>query len=125
MPSFFIVAIGGAFGAMARYGTSLAVIRLVESRAPLATWTANLAGCLLIGFLAPMADRLPMSEATRLLVFVGFIGSYTTFSTFSLDTLLLWREGQIGLVLLNAVGSVVAGVVMVWVGMIIYESVAG
>ncbi len=110
---------------MARYGTSLGVIRLVESRAPLATWAANLVGCLLIGFLAPMADRLPMSEDMRLLIFVGFIGSYTTFSTFSLDTLLLWREGQIGLVLLNMVGSVVAGVVMVWVGMKLYEAILG
>ncbi|MEZ4703068.1 MAG: fluoride efflux transporter CrcB [Rhodothermales bacterium] len=125
MSNFLIVALGGALGAMARYGTSLTVIRLVESRAPLATWTANLVGCLLIGFLAPLADRLPLGETARLLLFVGFLGSYTTFSTFSLDSVMLWREGQMGLLLLNAAGSVAAGMLLVWVGMKLSQALLG
>jgi CrcB protein len=114
--SLFYVALGGALGAMARYGTTLLVLRLVETRAPLATWAANLCGCFLIGFLTPLADRLFVDPAFRLLLLVGFLGSYTTFSTFSLESVILWREGQFGLLVINAIGSVAAGMILVWLG---------
>ena len=119
------VALGGATGAMARYSVYLLVNRLIETPAPLATWTVNMVGCLLIGFLVPLMSGASVSSHWRLFVLVGFLGSFTTFSTFSLESVVLWQEGREGLVLLNAVGSVLAGVLLVWVGMQLHKWIGG
>ena len=125
MNSFIAVALGGATGALARYSVYLLINSWIESPAPIATWGANLLGCLLIGFLAPFMAATPLPAALRLFVLVGFLGSFTTFSTFSLESVVLWQDGREGLVLLNMVGSVVAGVVLVWLGMQVHERAIG
>jgi CrcB protein len=125
MDRFIAVAAGGALGAMLRYSAYLVAAHVYEGPAPAATWSVNLLGCLLIGFLAPAVQSLGVTANVRLLLLVGFLGSFTTFSTFSLESLVLWQEGRLGLVLVNAVGSVAAGLVLVWLGMRLHEGLLG
>jgi CrcB protein len=118
MPIFLAVALGGAFGSLARYGLD----RLIERRSfalfPWSTFTINLSGCLLIGVLvATLVDRHETPAWVRLGLVMGFVGGYTTFSTFAQEALDLFDEGHLGLALLYAVGSVGAGVLAVAVGM--------
>jgi len=116
MNAFVAVGLGGACGALARFGAGWLVGRVVETPFPWATWAVNLVGCLLIGAVIPLlSDWAPGSNA-RLFLVVGFLGSFTTFSTYSLDTLGLLADGHVGWALLNAGGSVVLGLLCVWLG---------
>ncbi|MEM8487164.1 MAG: fluoride efflux transporter CrcB [Bacteroidota bacterium] len=116
------VALGGAVGAMMRYGVALAVQRFVDGPAPVATWTVNLLGCLLIGFLVPFLKTGNVSVPVQLFVLTGFLGSLTTFSTFSMESVLLWQSGRVELLLLNVFGSVAAGLLLVWLGMKLHQA---
>ena len=112
---FLLVALGGALGAVARYGLALGMARVVPGPFPAGTWAANLAGCFLIGLVVPFV-LAPGSGAARLLVVVGFLGAFTTFSTFSLETLSLLRLDRPGLAALNAFGSVALGFLLTAAG---------
>ena len=117
MSQFLAVALGGAVGAMLRYGVAVVLQRWVEGPAPIATWTVNLLGCLLIGFLVPFLKTSNASLSVQLFVLTGFLGSLTTFSTFSMESMLLWQSGRHALLLLNVFGSVAAGLLLVWLGL--------
>ena len=117
MYQIFLVAVGGALGAALRYGTSIWVLHFWEEPAVLATWSVNLVGCLLIGMMAPILGRAGLAEEVQVFLIVGFLGSLTTFSTFSLETVVLWQEGLGVAALLNAVGGVALGLVCVWIGL--------
>ena len=117
MYQILLVALGGALGAATRYGASVWVTHLWEEPRVLATWGVNLVGCLLIGILAPMLGRIGLNDEVQFFLIVGFLGSLTTFSTFSLETMVLWQEGLGMMALLNAVGSVLLGLLCVWVGL--------
>ncbi len=117
MLRFLAVASGGALGAMLRYGTYIMISRIYDGPAPWATWIVNMLGCLLIGFLAPLLRELPVAVPVQVFVLVGFLGSLTTFSTFSIESVVLWENGNIGLLLLNTLGSVAVGMLLVWLGM--------
>ena len=93
MYQILLVAVGGALGAAVRYGTSVWVLRFWDEPAVLATWAFNLAGYLLIGMMAPMLGRVGLAKEVQIFLIVGFLGSLTTFSTFSLETVVLWQEG--------------------------------
>ena len=111
------VAFGGALGAAARYGVGLFAVRTWGSSLPLGTVLVNLAGSFLIGLAVPLLlAKSGLSDGLRLAVVVGFLGSFTTFSTFSLDTLALLETGRTGWALANALGSVVLGVAFVALG---------
>ncbi|MEM1126948.1 MAG: fluoride efflux transporter CrcB [Bacteroidota bacterium] len=112
-----LVAVGGALGALARYGTATAVLRIWTHPLPLATWAANLVGCLLIGVLTAYLNRVWPSTTAYYLLVVGFLGSYTTFSTFSLETVALWEQGHWALALVNSLGSVVLGILCAALGL--------
>lgn len=116
MPPVVFVALGGACGALARYGTGRLVASFVAHPFPLGTWAVNLIGCFLIGMTVPLFGQLGGAERTRLFLVAGFLGSFTTFSTFSLDTMALWGDGHGWLGLLNAVGSLACGLVLVAAG---------
>lgn len=109
---WLLVALGGAVGAVARYGVGLVALRWGEA-VPLGTWIVNALGCLLIGLALPLVR----ADGARLAVLVGVLGSFTTFSTYSADTVLLWESGRPGLAAANALGSVVVGAAFVALGL--------
>ncbi len=115
MSSVLAVAFGGALGALARYGLGHLAVRLGADTFPWGTWAVNLMGCLLIGLVVPFTAE-PHQDTARLLVVTGFLGAFTTFSTYSLDTLSLWMAGRPALALANALGSVVLGLGCVGLG---------
>ncbi|MDX1547518.1 MAG: fluoride efflux transporter CrcB [Rhodothermales bacterium] len=117
MQALLMVMLGGALGAATRYGAALLAERFSDAALPLATWGVNFTGCLLIGLLVPLLGRGGLPDALQYLLVVGFLGALTTFSTFSLETLVLWEGGLPWYALLNAAGSVVIGLLCVWLGL--------
>ena len=113
MREALLVAAGGAAGALARWGLALATARWSAGGLPVGTWAANVAGCFLIGLALPLAT----DDRVRLAAVVGFLGAFTTFSTYSADTLALWEHGRTALAVANAVGSVAAGLAAVALGL--------
>ena len=99
--NFVSIAIGGAAGAIARYLVSRGVNVTVNHPFPLGTLAVNATGSLLIGFLFVLFDRAGASQETRLLWITGFLGAYTTFSSYSLETARLFMEGKHGLAVAN------------------------
>jgi fluoride exporter len=110
-----LVAVGGALGAASRYGVARLALGLGLVAFPWATWAVNLAGCFLLGLVFPWLAQ--GSARLYALAAVGFLGAFTTFSTYSLDTLLLVENGKAGLAVLNALGSVVAGLALAALGL--------
>ena len=117
MRSWIAVAAGGSLGALARYGVSLAVARMWEREFPLATLLINVSGSFILGLFSTWAaGRAGLDPAWRLLVATGFVGAYTTFSTFEYETERLTHAGASGWALLNVLTSVVAGFLAVRLG---------
>lgn len=113
MSAFLLVGLGGALGSMARYGIGLA---LPSSGFPYATLAVNVIGCFCIGMAMPAAARVEaLSPELRLLVVVGFLGGFTTFSAFGNETVALLRSGG-GLPLLNVAANVGLGLAAVALG---------
>ena len=110
------VALGGALGAPARYGISQAV-HITAGSFPWGTFWINVSGSLALGFfLAVVLRRFPATRYLRPFVASGFLGSYTTYSTFAVETDLLIRNGRAGMALAYVVGSVVTGITAAWSG---------
>jgi len=103
------VALGSALGGCLRYLATLGVNALLQRAFPWGTLAVNVAGCLLIGMLHVfIVERGGQSETLRLFTMVGVLGGFTTFSSFSLETLLLVQQGALG----RAAGYVAASVVV-------------
>jgi fluoride exporter len=117
MSRFLIVAIGGALGAMSRYGVALVVATFWKRDFPLATLLINISGSFILGFFSTFAaERTSFDPMWRLLIATGFVGAYTTFSTFEYETQRLTESGAIAWAALNVVTSVVAGFAAVHLG---------
>ena len=99
------IAAGGAVGALLRYGLSGLVQRQFEGAFPWGTISVNVIGSLLMGFCWEMFDRAALSPSLRGFVIVGLLGAFTTFSTFSLETLMLARVHDARIAFLNVVIS--------------------
>jgi fluoride exporter len=113
------VGLGSALGSVARYLGSLGMLHLLGPSFPWGTLTVNVLGSLLIGLYATLAEpggRLTPSPATRQFVLAGFCGGFTTFSIFSLETLLLVATGDLPLAGLNVGASVILWLLAVWIG---------
>ena len=95
MPQILAVALGGAVGALARHGVSTAVAAAFGPRFPLGTLIVNVAGSLAMGWLfALFSEKMHVPPELRLLVMTGLLGAFTTFSTFSVETLALLQAGR-------------------------------
>lgn len=117
MEKLLSVAIGGAAGALARYGTVVAYQRFAPSTFPLAILTVNVLGSLLFGLIWAYAeDRDWISHNMRLLVLTGFLGSFTTFSTFAFDEAMFIRSGSWAIFVANLLISNAAALAAVFIG---------
>lgn len=104
-------------GAVARYLIDGAVGRRTGGSFPWGTFVVNLTGCFMLGFLlALLTERFPEHATLRAALTTGFLGAYTTFSTFALDSVRLTEDGVAGLAVANVVGSVVLGMAAAWMG---------
>ena len=107
MTQMMAIAAGGALGALLRYWTSLAVHSRLGSGFPYGTLMVNVLGSLLMGFLYIwLIERIAAGATLRAFLLIGVLGAFTTFSTFSMETLNLVEGGQLGKALLNVVVSV-------------------
>lgn len=118
MNQLMLVALGGAIGSVARFKLSGLVLRYsLDWRFPFPTFTVNIIGCLVIGILAGLASREGFISADmRVLLFTGLVGGFTTFSAFGLETMVLLREGHIGIAAAYVVASIVVGLAVMWLG---------
>ena len=111
------ISIGAVLGANARYFLGSWISERFGSGFPLGTLVINVSGSFVIGLvLALIGERLVVADWWRPLVAIGFLGSYTTFSTFSYETLALAEAGSWGLASLNVVGSVGGSLLGVYLG---------
>jgi fluoride exporter len=113
----FSVAVGGALGSVARYLINISPLASVFQNFPLPTFVINVTGSFLIGFLLILlTDKYEVSEAVRMAIIVGFLGAFTTFSTFEMEIYGLSSEREHTTALLYLLLSVVGGFVAVFAG---------
>ena len=118
MNTYIAIAFGGALGAMFRFWLHTAVQRFNGSSFPLGTFAVNVLGSFLIGvFFVVLAEKAQLSETWRPLIVIGFLGAMTTFSTFSLDALLLFEQGNYNTALFYIVSSVALCLLAAFAGM--------
>jgi CrcB protein len=117
-----VISLGAIPGALSRYYITIWLAKWLGTHFPFGTFVINLSGALLIGFFATLTDaRVIVPSDLQLLIIVGFLGSYTTFSTYALDTVFLLRSGSRFKSLLYCIGSIVLGRVCLKIGIIIAE----
>ena len=113
-----VVGLSGALGALARYGVYGLCRQLGWTGFPWATFLVNMLGCLAFGVFVSVAEhRIPFGEHTKLAVLVGFMGSFTTFSTFAVDGSAMLREGQLGLAAVYIIGQNALGIGLIFLGL--------
>ena len=113
------IAGGGAIGALLRFWMSTGVYNLLGRTFPYGTLAVNVLGSLLMGFLYVMLiDKLALGPAWRAALLVGLLGAFTTFSTFSIETLNLVEEGELIKAMLNILVSVVLCLFAAWIGVL-------
>lgn len=119
MSTWVLVALGGAAGAVSRYGITLA---FGTRDLPVATFVINVSGALVLGIVLAWSLRGPLSPDVTRAVAVGFLGAYTTFSTFSFELFALGRGDRVATAVGYAAGSVVCGVLAAGLGYRIGEA---
>jgi CrcB protein len=118
MAKLFLIGIGGAAGAVSRFLCGSAAQRLYGGTSfPAGTLTVNLLGCLIIGFLGELTlTRVSLPPEWRFVIFVGFLGGFTTFSTFGYETVVLLREARFLAAGLNTGMQLIGGLTAVALG---------
>ena len=125
MDRLLLIAVGGALGALLRFGVSGMAYRLAGDGFPWGTLAVNLAGCLVIGVLWAAFERTPIPAHWSAFLFVGLLGAFTTYSTFALESMNLLRDGETMLALMNVVGSSVGGIVLAFAGFLATRQLLG
>jgi len=118
------VAIGGASGALLRFLTVSFISQFTGNSFPWGTMTVNVVGSFLIGFLSIVAlEIMSWSPEWRGLIFAGFLGGLTTFSSFSLETFLLLSNGQLGKAAFNILANVLLCLSATWLGVLLAKQI--
>ena len=117
MQKYLLIAIGGALGSLARYMVASTVVTRMGNRFPYGTFLINLTACVIIGFsLTWMNRRTEINPAWRYLIPIGFVGAYSTFSTFEWETFTSLQTGAFFIAALYVSLSVLLGLIAVWLG---------
>lgn len=117
---YVLIALGGAVGAIARYQVGAAIQSRLPSVFPWGTFVVNITGCFVMGCAtALLTEPIAAHQNWRFLVPIGFVGAYTTFSTFELETYRAVVEGTWLAAGANVIGSVIAGYAALWLGIMI------
>lgn len=124
MANIFIIGIGGFLGAISRYGVALWIGQRWGRNFPLGTFVINVSGSFLIGLLMSLfTERFMVNPQWRLMLVVGFLGAYTTFSTFEYETGTLMKDGEWLIAMLNVLLSVIVGFIALKLGEVIARSI--
>jgi len=117
MGKLILIGLAGFIGTLSRYWLSGVVARRYGETFPMGTLVVNLVGCFLVGLLFYLLqERFLVNQTVRTVVLIGFLGGFTTFSSFGLQTFTLLQDGEFGLAALNILGANVIGLVLVWAG---------
>ena len=116
MKSLLLVAAGGAAGCMLRYATGLLIApQTIAWRFPVATFAVNVLGCLIAGLLIGLGEnRAVLTPDLRILLFTGFLGGFTTFSAFGVETVSLLEKGELLMAMGYVALSVICGLAALW-----------
>jgi len=124
MIGYLMIALGGAAGAIARYEMTNLIQHRTHVGFPYGTFVVNITGCLVIGLVIGLLDEHVLANPNwRLLIVTGFIGAYTTFSTFEAETFNAVTTGAVAVGAANIVASVVLGYLAVWLGVVAARTV--
>ena len=124
MQKYLLIALGGGLGSVLRFWVGSTVGGRLGVRFPYGTLVVNLTACVVLGFaLTWLGERAEISPAWRYLVAVGFIGAYSTFSTYEWETLATLRSGALAMALVYAVGSMALGLAATWCGAALAEAI--
>jgi fluoride exporter len=119
MTRYLLVALGGGLGSMLRFWVGSFVGGKMTTRFPYGTFVINCTASFLIGFIVTvLAEKTDWNPNLRYLIPIGFIGGYSTFSTFEYETFRVIQDGQVLTGVLNVVLSVIVGFVAVWLGVL-------
>jgi CrcB protein len=111
-----LLAAGGAIGTVGRYAVSGFTHRIFDGSFPYGTLMVNVLGSLVIGLLWGTWETANLSSNLRTFIFIGILGGFTTFSTFSLETMNLFRDGEIKFAIINILANNILGLIMVFGG---------
>jgi len=118
-----LLAAGGAIGTVSRYAVSGLTHKFIDGTFPVGTLAVNVLGSLMIGLLWGTWETANLSSHLRTFLFIGIMGGFTTFSTYSLETLNLFREGEIRMAVINVLANNILGLFMVFAGFFAARSV--
>lgn len=118
MKELFLVGVGSFVGGIGRYSCSgLLLHQFPNAKLPVATLVVNIVGCLLIGVIGGLAEKMHViSPEARLMIITGILGGFTTFSAFGFETIFLVRRGELGIAATYVLLSVVVGLAAVFLG---------
>jgi CrcB protein len=120
LQKYLLIAIGGALGSVTRYLVGSTVTNRMGTRFPYGTFAINLTSCLIIGFfLAAVERRTEVNPALRFLIPIGFVGAYSTFSTFEWETFVHLQTGDFLIAALYVSLSILLGLLAVWAGVVL------
>jgi CrcB protein len=123
--NYLLVGAGGALGSIARYALDGLVLRLAGPYFPSGTFVVNVVGCFAFGLIfgATEGRWLPLTPSGRVFLLIGLLGGFTTFSTFTFETMQLVRGGEYARGVVNAAGQVIVGYVAMWFGYVAVRAI--
>src|SRR4026208_2503478 len=117
MSKLLLIGLAGFIGTLSRYWMSGVIAKRYGETFPMGTLVVNLVGCFLVGLLFYLLqERFLVNQTVRTVILIGFLGGFTTFSSFGLQTFTLLQDGEFGLAVLNILGANLIGLVLVWAG---------
>lgn len=119
--NWLLIGLGGAMGSIARYASTLITKRYWALSFPMGTFLVNIIGCLLIGLLIGYFSK-NNQDSLKLLFITGFCGGFTTFSSFASENIALIQQNQISTALLYIMGSIILGLLFVWLGITLMKA---